>query len=48
MNGYEFLAWVAGGLLIFGVVVFLVAACWVIRSRNKAVKDFELRTGRKF
>lgn len=48
MSGYEFLAWVAAAVLIFGVLFAGVVFVVVVRANNKAMKDFERRTGRKF
>ncbi len=41
MNGFEFLAWVAAGAIIFGVTAAIFIFRMVCRENKKAVKEFE-------
>ena len=43
MNGFEFLAWVAAGAIIFGVTAAIFIFRMVSREHKKAVEEFKKR-----
>lgn len=43
MNGFEFLAWVAAGAIIFGVTAAILIFRMACRENKKAVEEFKKR-----
>lgn len=41
MSGFEFLAWVAGGAIIFGAVGSVALFFWVKRENQRSVDEFK-------
>ncbi|QOW46950.1 MULTISPECIES: hypothetical protein [Acinetobacter] len=41
MDGFEFLAWVAAGAIIFGVTAAILIFRMACRNHKKAIEEFE-------